>query len=444
MTKALYLGIDVSMAENACCPLLQDGTEARRRFSVSNNLPGAEQLDREILELMEHYHLDRLLVGLEATNLYWWHLACFLNSSPQLSPFQPGVYAFNPRLIKAFKKALSDTTKSDINDAYAVAERLRFGRLPAPFIPNELYQPLQRLVRFRCHLMHQITREKNYFLSFLFLKFSEYQNLDPFSDTFGAASQAVLTDYFTVDEIVAAPLEELAQLLAKEGRNHFPSPEAVAAVVKRAAQDSYRPHPSLNEPLNLILGATLENIRTLSRQIKKLDHAIEREVRKLPNPLSSVPGLGPVFVAGIMAEIQDIHRFPDQSALAKFAGLFWRTRESGSFKAEETSLGKSGNAYLRYYLIEAANSVRVHNAEYGRYYRTKYNESTKHKHKRALALTARKLVRLVDAMLRRNQLYLSPSMNLTEEVNKPALTSARPAKQHRYRQPESHSLALCA
>jgi transposase len=393
---------------------------------------------------MEHHHLDCLLLGLEATNLYWWHLACFLNSSAQLSPFQPRVYAFNPRPIKGFKKALSDTTKSDINDAYAIAERLRFGRLPAPFIPNELCQPLQRLTRFRCHLMHQITREKNYFLSFLFLKFSEYQNLDPLSNTFGAASQAVLTDYLTVDEIVATPLEELAQLLAKEGRNHFPNPEAVAAVIKRAARDSYRPHPALNEPLNLILGATLENIRTLFQQIKKVDQAIKREIQKFPNPLISVPGLGPVFVAGIMAEIQDIHRFPDQASLAKYAGLFWRTSESGSFQAEETSLGKSGNAYLRYYLIEAANSVRMHNAEYGRYYLSKYNESTKHKHKRALVLTARKLVRLVDAMLRRNQLYIPPPMNLTEEVNESANTKARPAKQHHYRQPGSRSPVLCA
>jgi transposase len=121
----------------------------------------------------------------------------------------------------------------------------------APFMVNEVYQPLQRLTRFRCHLMHQITTEKNYFLTFLFLKFSEYQNLDPLSNTFGAASQAVLMDYLTVDEIVAAPLEELASLVAKEGRNHFPSPEAVAAAVKRAAKDSYRPHPNLNEPLNL-------------------------------------------------------------------------------------------------------------------------------------------------------------------------------------------------
>jgi len=43
-----------------------------------------------------------------------------------------------------------------------------------------------------------------------------------------------------------------------------------------------------------------------------------------------------VWVAGILAEIQDIHRFPDQSAVAKFAELFWHTRESGSFQAEET------------------------------------------------------------------------------------------------------------
>jgi len=432
------------MAENACSPLLQDGTEARCRFTVSNNLPGAEQLASEMVKLMEGYHLDRLLVRLEATNLYWWHLACFLNSSPKLSPFQPRVYAFNPRLIKSFKKALSDTTKSDINDAYAAAERLRFGRLPAQFMPNQLYQPLQRLTSFRCHLMHQIAREKSYFLSFLFLKFSEYQNLDPFSDIFGATSQAVLTDYLTVDEIAAAPLEELAQLLVKEGKNRFPSPETIAAVVKRAARDSYRPLATLNESLNLILGITLENIRTPSRQTKKLDQAIEREVRKFPNPLISIPGLGPAFAAGIMAEIQDIHRFPDQSSLAKFAGLFRRTRESGSFQAEETSMGKSGNAYLRYYLIEAASSVRMHNAEYGSYYRTKYNESTKHKHKRALVLTARKLARLVDAMLRHNQPYVPPLMNLTEEVNKLATTKARPAKQHHYRQPGSHSLALCA
>lgn len=443
MSGTLHLGIDVAMAENTCCLLLQDGTEARRRFAVPNNLPGAERLAAEVVDLMHRHQLDRLVVGLEATNLYWWHLACFINATPLLAPFQPTVYVFNPRLIKAFKKALSDSGKSEVIDAYAIAQRLRFGYLPAPFQVNELYLPLQRLTRFRCHLMHQIVREKNYFLSFLFLKFSEYQNLDPFSDLFGAASQAVLTDYLTIDEVVVTPLEELAQLLSREGRSRFPSPEAVAAAVKRAAKDSYRPHPCLDEPLNLILSATLENIRTLSRQIKALDRAIEREVRKFSNPLISVPGLGPVLVAGLMAEIQDVYRFPDQAALAKYAGLFWRPNESGSFQAEETPLGKSGNAYLRYYLIEAANSVRMHNAEYGRYYRAKYDESSKHKHKRALVLTARKLVRLVDAMLRDNRLFVPRPRESAQEVNRPITSTARPARQRHYRQLTAQPPVLC-
>jgi transposase len=61
--------------------------------------------------------------------------------------------------------------------------------------------------------------------------------------------------------------------------------------------------------------------------------------------------------------------------------------------------------YLRYYLIEAANSLRVHNEVFKSYYQKKYQEVKKHRHKRALVLTARKLVRLVFALLAKNQYY---------------------------------------
>lgn len=66
---------------------------------------------------------------------------------------------------------------------------------------------------------------------------------------------------------------------------------------------------------------------------------------------------------------------------------------------------KTGVKYLRYYLIEAANSVRRYAPEYKAYYRKKYNESSTHKHKRALAFTARKLIRLIYALLSKGQLY---------------------------------------
>ena len=42
---------------------------------------------------------------------------------------------------------------------------------------------------------------------------------------------------------------------------------------------------------------------------------------------------------------------------------------------------------------------------YRAYYDSKYQEVPKHKHKRAVVLTARKLVRLVFALLSKGQLY---------------------------------------
>ena len=78
--------------------------------------------------------------------------------------------------------------------------------------------------------------------------------------------------------------------------------------------------------------------------------------------------------------------------------------QPGDFDVEDTHMQKVGNAYLRYYLGEAANSVRRHAPEYRDYYAKKYSEVTKHQHNRALALTSRKFVRLVFGLLVKNQL----------------------------------------
>jgi len=59
--------------------------------------------------------------------------------------------------------------------------------------------------------------------------------------------------------------------------------------------------------------------------------------------------------------------------------------------------------YLRYYLVQGANLLRQYNLDYQAYYWRKVEETLKHKHKRALVLTARKLTRLVYALLTKNQ-----------------------------------------
>jgi len=408
-TQPFYLGLDVSLQTGMACLLDALGQEFVPRWSFRNNRPGAEELAQKVAEILTSRRATTLLVGMESTGIYGWHLACFLSEIPLLRAWNTRVYMFNPYRTLNFKKAMGDLGKTDRVDALVVAQWLRLGHLPAPFAIDAVYGPLQRLTRFRCHLSETITREKLYTLGLLFFAFSEFGSTAPFRDPFGATSQAVLEE-FSLDELATEPLEELSAYVARSGHGRFTKPGEVARTLQQAARDSFRLDKVHDSALRLVLGVSLTNIKTLARQLKEIDAAITRDLKAIPIAacLLSVPGLGPVYTAGLLAEIQDIHRFKDHAALAKFAGLTWRPYQSGDFIAEETPLTKTGNTYLRYYLVEAANSVRVREPEYRAYYQVKYNEATKHHHKRALALTARKLVRLVDALLRAAQLYLPP------------------------------------
>ena len=164
----------------------------------------------------------------------------------------------------------------------------------------------------------------------------------------------------------------------------------------------------MNNSVNQAMAVSIASMRALKEQVKVLDKAIEQQFEIIPNTLTSIPGIGKVYSAGIIAEIGDIRRFNSQASVAKFAGLVWHKNQSGEFEAEHSRMIKSGNRYLRYYLLEAANSVRRCDSEFRRYYDLKYHEVNKYQHKRALALTARKLVRLVFRLLKDNRLYIPP------------------------------------
>jgi transposase len=55
----------------------------------------------------------------------------------------------------------------------------------------------------------------------------------------------------------------------------------------------------------------------------------------IPNTLTSVKGIGPVYSAGIIAEVGDIHRFKNQAALANTQVWWWTEHQSGQFKSEK-------------------------------------------------------------------------------------------------------------
>ena len=403
MTIPLYVGVDIGKAKNVACFMGPNGAVLLQKATFDNTASGAQRLVTKAKELLVNENCDHPVFGVEATSFYHFHLMNFILQTDELKPYRPTVYQLNARNVKNFKKSYTPRGKNDVYDAFVIADNLRFGRLPKPYEVDEMYLPLQRLTRYRFHLVGSLIREKSYFLTMLFLKFSNYG--DVFSDVFGATSRSLITDFYSPEEIINTPLEDLVQFLVDKGNNHFAEPEELAKELKRISRESYRLQPKLTDSVNLILETSMNNIRFFEQSIRKIENVINRDMTKLANPLESVRGIGPVYSAGIIAEVGDITKFDSQAKLAKYAGLTWNSNQSGNFVGEDEPLNRAGNRYLRYYLIEAADSMRRHNAEYQAYYQKKYQEAAKHAHKRALVLTARKLVRLVFALLDKNQLY---------------------------------------
>lgn len=232
-----------------------------------------------------------------------------------------------------------------------------------------------------------------------------------FSDTFSTTALAVYEKFESAEALAEMDLQQLTDFIIKNGKNRFPDPDAVAKAIQKAARSSYRLPKTVNDSVNQVLSISISSIRAMEQQIKAFDKAIAEQMALIPNTLTSIKGIGPVFSAGIIAEIGDINRFPNQAALAKYAGLAWKQHQSGDFEAQNTRMIPSGNRYLKYYLGEAAMSLVRCDAEYSRFYRLKYKEVNKYQHKRALALTARKFVRLVFRLLKDNCLYRAPESN---------------------------------
>jgi len=402
----LFVGIDVGSRDNAVYIMLPDGSK-HSSLMVQNNLGGARTISKKVVSALTEKNLTTVVIGMEATSVYGDNLMCFRREDGALARFERKLHILNPKQVKKFSDSYSDLPRNDSTAAFVIADNLRFGRITAPvYMDDYRYKALQTLTRARFYAVQNLTREKQRFMNYLFMKCSDLAQEKVFSDNYGAAALAVFEEFDTPDDIAEMDIEQLAAFIAQKGKNRSPRPDEIAKAVQAAARGSYRLPKTVNDSVNQVLSISISSMRAMQTQIKALDKEIQRQFENIPNTLISVRGIGPVFSAGIIAEIGDINRFAGQAQLAKYAGLAWIQHRSGTFEAQNTRLIKSGNRFLKYYLCEAAFSLVRCDTEYRRYYDLKYKEVNKYQHKRALALTARKLVRLVFRLLKDNRLYI--------------------------------------
>ena len=393
-------------SQNNVIYLMLPNGDKHSSFSLANSHDGSTQLVKRIFTAMTSNNIDSVLIGLEATSVYGDNLVYFLKEDATLASFDRKIHVLNPKQVNKFKESYNDLPKNDYVDAFVIADCLRFGRINKEvYMDDYRYKALQNLTRARYFAVTNLTKEKQRFINVLFKKYSTMTQEKVFSDTFSTTALAVYEKFESAETLAKMDLQELTAFIMEKGKNRFPDPDAVAKALQKAARSSYRLPKTVNDSVNQVLAISITSIRALESQIKAFDKAITKQMELLPNVLISIPGIGPVLSAGIMAEIGDINRFQNQAALAKYAGLAWQQHQSGDFEAQTTRMIHSGNRFLKYYLCEAAFSLVRCDKEYNRFYHIKYKEVNRFQHKRALALTARKFVRLVFALLKDNRLY---------------------------------------
>lgn len=423
----LILGIDFSRKGADLCLLRADGQELVHHRSCANSPAGFAQAKALMLSHRPSSGEVVVDIGGEATSLYWLPFFWELVHDPELAALHPTAYLLNPLWVTRYKQSLPKVDKTDTNDPFYIADRVRTRPPNEPWQPQPDWLPLRFLTRLRYHLAHDLTREKNLFQLYLFVRYSAYAPVKPFADLFGATSRHLLRHPEELAQCLQLSEEDLTAYLETLSHHRLPHPKDNAAKLRQALQESFALDPALTPAVQQVLELLLEHIAALERLIGQAEDWITADVHA-HHPqvewLDSVPGYGLVIAAGLCAEIGDLQRFfagqtwdkrhdawrPNnqrdvEDKVAKFAGLWWPRSQSGDFDAEDRPLARTGNRYLRYYLIEGADSLRRHLPEYTEYYERKFKEVHKHAHLRAIVLTARKSLGLIVGLLHRQEAY---------------------------------------
>ncbi len=220
----------------------------------------------------------------------------------------------HPQRVKAIASA---KLKNDRVDAATLAQLLRCDLLPQAWAADRETQARRQQVRLRATLVRQRTRLKNQVHAVL----HQQGQRCPVTDLFG-----------------------------RRGRQWL-------GAVKLPAQ--------ARESLGVCCRLIDEYTQEIEKQNRQLEEKAKTDERV--RWLKTIPGIGTYGAMLLVAEIGDIRRFADKQGLASYAGLVPRVRESAG-KRQRGGITRQGSPWLRWILVEAAQTATRSSPAARRYY----------------------------------------------------------------------------
>jgi transposase len=287
--------------------------------------------------------------------------------------------------------------KSDPRDARVIADQVRIRHDLRPIEPaTELDLELRLLVGRRRDLVDAQTQRLGRMHDLLV---GIFPGLERVLDLTTKGPLALLTKFVTPAELRAAGRKRLVRHLQAAGG--LPNVEALADKALTAAHEQAISVPAERMTARLVKELAAEALAARTR-LTALDRELEALLARHPDAalIRSLPGMGAVLTAELIAEAGSFSRFRSADALAAAAGIAPVLRQSGKVRFLKRPLG--GNKGLKRVFYQSAFCSLSH-PDSRAFYDRKRREGKRH-HQAVLAL-ARRRVNVLWAMLSNRQAF---------------------------------------
>ena len=394
-----YVGIDVSKFKHTCCIISEDGEVIKKSFDFSNSKEGFDSLI-EIFKSIDQSEQPFQIV-MESTGHYHECLFRYLVANNYLAQIK------NPVVIARFKQSeYLDKAKTDNLDALLIAQYAS----KHPFSPSMLksynIERIRRISRAKYFLYQDKERTINHLHRYLDESFPE---LIPFlrkrgdikryqgRSFFDSKTTLWFLENFPSAKKFSLARSETAEKLRRMSKGAFSLVKFNE--LRNIAKNSIG--VSFIETETIII-RLVQELKQIKEKNDELDNMLNPLIDEAAPNLLTIPGVGYRLAGLLISEIGDASEFPTADKMIKFAGLDVRVYQSGTIE-KHGAIRKRGSPLLRYALFQAAEKARIHCPEIAEFYSKKKNEG---KHPIcALTHTARKILRIVWALLKTGQNY---------------------------------------
>lgn len=319
--------------------------------------------------------------AMEGTGVYW--------EAPHDALAEAGIEV---QLLHAQQVKQLRGRKTDIADSRWLARVCQFGLGQPSFVPAREFRELRVLCRHRRTLVGERSRVRN--------------RAGKVVDRSGARVGGVISDIFGMNgrRILDGLVDRLGRdaILETLSSHVRDKVDRLGDALTAAMSDADR----------VVLGDLLRQHDAVERRIGALDREIAKGLAAHANRLrllQTIPGIDAVSAAAILAETgpDPARVFGSADRLAAWAGVCPGNNESAGKR--RGARARAGSSHLRGLLVACAHgAARTRTSQFHAYHGA---IAGRRGHKRAIVATARKLARVVYAVLRDGKPYRDPEVD---------------------------------